>query len=447
MGPRPSSRSTDRWPGLPTATASFLGAASFLVLVLAAAVVTAGEVVQQVRTWTGPEKTRIVLDLSGPTPYRAERRGGSLLILLPDAASVREETRHLDDGRVGALTRRVGPGGAELEIALVGTASCRHFALPAGEGRPARIVVDVRPGVPATAAEIPAPLAVAVAAPPETLVVAIDAGHGGQDPGAIRDGVREKDVVLDIARRLAELVDAEPRLRAVLTRSDDRDVKLEERVRLAEAAGADLFVSIHANSSDRAATRGLEVYFLDEARAEEREGRALKDPRGAAGLLGLDEQTADDTVLPILMDLRQVSVVDRSRGLAERILAAARRSDTLDARVVKQGGYHVLRSLAMPSALVETAYLTNPRDRALLADPAGRREVARILGEGIRDFVAAERGEPVASLLSWSTWYEVRRGDNLWDLARRHGTSVREILERNHMDSDRLAVGQTLTLP
>lgn len=421
-------------------------AACCVVLLLLAGAATAGEVVQRVRTWTGPEKTRIVLDLSGPAAYRLEQDDAGTRIVLPGAAFARAGDVRLDDGRVGVLARRDAAEGAVLEIGLADGAGCRHFALPAADGRPARIVVDVRPGT----ATPPRPAAIAAPAParPETLVVMVDAGHGGQDPGAIRGGVREKDVTLDLALRLATLLDDEPGLRAVLTRDDDRTLRLAERVRLAEAARADLFVSLHANTAEDAGVRGLTAYFLAPERARDRRDRDLEDPRRAADLLGVSGAAADDPdVLPILMDLRQVSVLDRSRELAERILAAARRSGTLEARMVRQEEYHVLQSLAMPSALIETAYLTNPDDRALLGSPAGREAIAEVLRDGIVDFARARRGETPHAVSSWSTWYKVRRGDTLWELARRHGTSVREILERNHMDSDRLAVGQTLTLP
>lgn len=440
MGMRPITLKRFR-PAGRTARAAFCAG-----LVLLAGAATAGELVHRVRTWTGPEKTRIVLDLSGPAAYRLERDGAGARVVLPGAAFAQAGAERIDDGRVAALARRDAPDGAVLEIGLADAAGCRHFALPAADGRPARIVVDVR----MEAAPPPRPRAAGAPVPAraETLVVMVDAGHGGQDPGAIRGGLREKDVTLDLALRLAALLDAEPGLRAVLTRDDDRTLRLAERVRLAEAARADLFVSLHANTADDAGLRGLMAYFLAPERAADRRERDLEDPRRAADLLGVAGDAAGDPdVLPILMDLRRVSVQDRSRNLAERILAAARRSDTLEARMVRQEEYHVLQSLAMPSALVETAYLTNPDDRALLGSPAGREAIARVLRDGIADYARARRGESPHAGTSWSTWYEVRRGDNLWDLARRHGTSVREILERNHMDSDRLAVGQTLTLP
>ncbi len=441
MGMRPSSPSPSRRTGrLP------LTAAGLVVLLLAQGA--AAALIQQVRTWSGPEKTRIVVDLSGPTAYLAERHADVLTVTLPGSIFADEGADRLDDGRVLVATRRQAGGDAVLELALATGTAFRHFALPAADGRPDRIVVDVRPAPVPTSSPKPGPGAVAAPAEPETLVVMVDAGHGGQDPGAIRDGLREKDLTLDIARELARLLDEEPGLKAELTRDDDRTLKLADRVRLAESAGADLFVSIHANTADRADLRGLVAYFLAEAGSGEREERLLEDDRQAARVLGLDPAAAaDPDVLPILMDLRRVSVADRSRDLAERILAAARRSDTLEARKVKQDDFHVLQSLAMPSALVEAAYMTNPDDLALLSTPRGRRAIAAVIRDGVADYVAARRGGEGAAVQGWTTWYAVRNGDNLWELARRHGTTVREILDRNHMDSDRLAVGQTLNLP
>jgi len=202
----------------------------------------------------------------------------------------------------------------------------------------------------------------------------------------------------------------------------------------------------------------MEVYFLSLQGATDREARELADKENAAQLVGLDPaDRPDDLVMDILMDLRMSQVLRQSAGLSERMVTAAKSSDVMGGRKVKQAGFHVLKSLAMPSALVEVAYLSNAGDRKLLADKSSRRKIAMVLVEGILDWrrdwqggwqlagssVPAESGRRG----SWTHDYKVRRGDNLWRLAQRHGTTVNEISRRNNLENRSILVGQLLKLP
>jgi N-acetylmuramoyl-L-alanine amidase len=519
-------------------------------------------VVREVRYWTAPDHTRVVLDLSGKAAYEIRRVGNPDRIAVTVAGARFAGTAPLtvSDGLLQGIRRNPLRGRAQVVLDLGQGARFRHFALPAQGGRPHRIVVDVfRPAiavappappgagataVPALAAEagpaagegasppegrleapdrpsgVPAdvqgdapsgaragvaadakmeesargtaegtaegigegtadeaagttPAAVAAAestngvvaeprpAPPRPFVVVIDPGHGGMDPGAIRSGLQEKDLTLDIARELARQIEAVPGYRAVLTRGGDYFVSLAERVRIAQKAQGDIFVSIHCNTNRRLAMDGMEVYFLSLQGATDREAQELADAENAADLVGLaPDEAGDDSVLSILMDLRMTRVLDQSSRLAEEILAAARRSPVVAARKVKQARFQVLRSLAMPSALVEMAFLSNERDRRLLATAAGRRQLAGLVREGLFSYrghgetqlagaVAAprQRSAPAASGASWSRKYKVRRGDSLWRLAERHGTTMEEIVRQNQLRSRELRVGQRLRLP
>jgi len=499
-------------------------------------------VVREVRYWTAPDHTRVVLDLSGKAAYEVRRVGNPDRIAVTVAGSRFAGTAPLpvNDGLLQGIRRNPLRGRAQVVLDLGQAARYRHFALPAQAGRPHRIVVDVyRPasaaaapappgdamamapalaaGVGTATGEGPAPsaappggasgpvgapagaptgaraeetaggaaggaaeraagdtpAAVAAAesthgaaaepgpAPARPFVVVIDPGHGGMDPGAIRSGLQEKDLTLAIARELARQVEAVPGYRAVLTRSGDYFVSLAERVRIAQKAQGDIFVSIHCNTNRRLATDGMEVYFLSLQGATDREAQELADAENAADLVGLaPDEAGDDSVLSILMDLRMTRVLDQSSRLAEEILAAARRSPVVAARKVKQARFQVLRSLAMPSALVEVAFLSNERDRRLLATAAGRRQLAELVREGLLSYrglgetqlagaaaAPAERPAPPASGASWSRAYKVRRGDTLWRLAERHGTTMDEIARQNRLRSRELRVGQRLRLP
>ena len=185
----------------------------------------------------------------------------------------------------------------------------------------------------------------------------------------------------------------------------------------------------------------------------------MANKENAAQLVGLDPaNTHDDLVMDILMDLRMSQVLHQSANLSERLVTAAKSSGVVKGRKVKQAGFHVLKSLAMPSALVEVSYLSNSADRKLLADRASRRRIAMVLVEGILDWrrdqqdrlqlaVAPAERTPAGENPAWTRKYQVRRGDNLWRLALRHGTTVNEISVRNQLEDRSILVGQMLKLP
>ncbi|MBK9302991.1 MAG: N-acetylmuramoyl-L-alanine amidase [bacterium] len=464
----------------------------YLLLAIAPAA-RAGVVIDQIRFWTAPDHTRVVLDLSGPAAYDLRRVTGPDRISVNIAAARFRDTGTLEvgDGTLLRVRRNALSGRAQIVLDLAGDLAYRHFALKAADGRPDRIVIDVfraagAPPAVVTPAKSPdaAPDAApagtgadttaaatggsepAVPAPADTagsgdgklppreptatrpVTVVIDAGHGGMDPGAIRKGLREKDAVLAIALELAKLIDAREGYRAVLTRKGDYFVSLADRVRIAKEAGGDLFVSVHANTHRNTAINGMEVYLLSQQKATDREARELANKENAADLVGLAPQERDDdAVLAILMDLRLSQVLTQSNRLAEHLLQEARRSRVVAAKKVKQAGFQVLRTLAMPSVLVEVAYLSHRGDRALLESAEGRRKLARILCEGI----FAWRGErplaPATKAAEWQTRYVVRRGDSLSALAQRHRTTVKAIKDRNRLKTDRVLVGQKLLLP
>jgi len=215
-------------------------------------------------------------------------------------------------------------------------------------------------------------------------VVVIDPGHGGLDPGAIRGSVREKDVVLEVSLELARLLNDLPGYQAVLTREADYYPSLGRRVELATEHNGDLFLSVHCNTHKRKQVGGMEVYFLSLQGATDREAQELADKENAADLVGLDSrQQYDDLVVSVLMDMRMTMVLQESARLAEQLLFTADASAVVKKRKAKQAGFQVLRSLAMPSALVEIAYLSNSEDMKILKNSEGRAQLAAVLAEGV----------------------------------------------------------------
>jgi N-acetylmuramoyl-L-alanine amidase len=455
-------------------------AAVFLLLILLSATArpaaAAGPEVLRIRHFTGPDYTRVVLDLSRPCSYEVREIKEPRRL----AINVRYGSFRLDgsipvgDGLVKRIRQNPGPERAQVVIDLDRAFTFKSFSLPAADGRPDRVVVDVfrsaeqppaQPVHGGTATRrqetvpprdhdlLPGGGGRVKAGRPFTVI--IDPGHGGLDPGAIRgkgkNQIQEKDVVLDVSREVARIINGLPGYRAVLTRNTDYYPSLARRVEIAREKEGDLFISVHCNTHRKKSVSGMEVYFLSLQGATDREARELADKENAADLVGLDSrQQHDDMVMNILMDLKMSQVLHESSRLADHLLESAGRSGVIQSRKSKQARFQVLRNLAMPSALVEIAYLSNPEDRKVLESADGRQVIAESMVEGIlawqRDHMAlALLGRQVPA--AWTRQYSVRRGDSLWDIARRHNTTVVEITRRNNLNSRSIMVGQVLRLP
>jgi N-acetylmuramoyl-L-alanine amidase len=219
------------------------------------------------------------------------------------------------------------------------------------------------------------------------IVIAIDAGHGGQDPGASgASGTREKDVVLAIARALARRVDNEPGMKAYLTRDGDRFIPLRERMNLARKARADIFVSIHADSIRNRDVSGSSVYVLAEHSASNEAARWLADNENAADLKGgVSLADKDDQLASVLMDVSQTASIGSSMVAAERVLTQLDRVGTIRKTSVQRGPFLVLKSPDIPSMLVETAYISNPGEERKLRTPAHQQAIAEAIFGGVRE--------------------------------------------------------------
>ncbi|HWL61279.1 MAG TPA: N-acetylmuramoyl-L-alanine amidase [Steroidobacteraceae bacterium] len=216
------------------------------------------------------------------------------------------------------------------------------------------------------------------------VVVAIDAGHGGDDPGAIgKGGTREKDVVLKIAQELAKRVNAQPGMRAYLTRNDDRRIPLPERTRLARVAGADIFISVHADSVPRSEVTGSSVYVLSEKGASSEAARWLADQENAVDR-GRGER--EDPLASVLVDLSQTASIGLSADAAQHVLAQLDRVGTVRKTRVQSAAFVVLKSRDIPALLVETAFISNPGEEKKLRTPAHQQAVADAIFKGVLEY-------------------------------------------------------------
>jgi N-acetylmuramoyl-L-alanine amidase len=326
---------------------------------------------------------------------------------------VAEGDPYIDKLRVG----RNRPGVVRLVIDLKGEVKPQVFTLkPVGQyGH--RLVLDIYPVVPIDplAALIeadgklpktderrfvdPVPAAPPVPARPKVArlaTIVIDPGHGGEDPGARgRLGSREKDITLTIAKRLKELIDAEPDMRALLTRDGDFYVPLQTRVDKARRVRADLFVSVHADAFIRSTARGSSVFALSERRATSEAARWLAKKENEADLVGgVNIDVKDKYLAQTLLDLSQTATIDHSLRLGNAVLGALGQVNTLHKAQVEQASFAVLKSPDVPSILVETAFISNPEEETRLNDEAYQIQLARAILGGIKRYLAKNPPRP-----------------------------------------------------
>lgn len=268
------------------------------------------------------------------------------------------------------------------------------------------VPTTIATGVPTTIATgVPAPVARAAPPPAEVaqfktfeqvlgargmrpLVIAIDPGHGGQDPGAVGlNGSREKDVVLAISRELARQINARPGLSAYLTRDNDVFIPLAQRAKLARTAKADMFVSIHADAAENRKAVGSSVYVLSLKGASSQRARWLADKENASDLIGGVRLTqTNNTLTSVLLDLTQSGRMKASEDAAGEVLDGLKRVGNNHKPHIERANFAVLRSSDMPAMLVETAFISNPEEERRLRDPAFQRKVANAVLDGINTF-------------------------------------------------------------
>lgn len=222
------------------------------------------------------------------------------------------------------------------------------------------------------------------------VVIALDPGHGGEDPGAIGpSGLQEKQVVLSIARRLREQLEALPNVRVMMTRDSDFFVPLGERVRKARRVQADLFVSIHADAFMNPQARGASVFALSQSGASSTAARWMAQRENAADLVGgVNIATRDQTLLRTLLDMSTTAQIRDSLGVGREVLSHMGRIGRLHKGQVEQAGFAVLKAPDIPSILVETGFITNPEEEAKLADADYQQRVAQALASGIQRWLA-----------------------------------------------------------
>lgn len=434
--------------------------------------------VENVRLWRAPDNTRLVFDLTGPAEHTLftlsspERividiNGASFsanvdALALEDTplTGVRSAPREQNDLRVVLdLSRRVNP---------------KSFSLPPNQQYGHRLVIDLfDQDQPRESLSVPAPAASAPGLPTQQptrsadeagkrdIVIALDAGHGGEDPGAIGPGgLREKEVVLSISRELKTLIDAEPGFKAVLVRTGDYFIPLRRRTEIARKHNADLFVSVHADAFTRTSAFGASVYALSDGGATSETARLLADRENRSDLIGgvggVSLGNKDQVLASVLLDLSMTATLSASLDVGQQVLSSIGRITPLHKRRVEQAGFMVLKSPDIPSILVETGFISNPGEARKLSTRAHQQALARAMHSGIRDYF--HRYPPPGSRLAAlkasgglqsqrPSEHTVVRGDTLSMIAARYDISVASLRQSNNLGNDQIRVGQVLKLP
>jgi N-acetylmuramoyl-L-alanine amidase len=406
-----------------------LVALTAIILAVSLPVAAAPPGLSAVRYWTAPDHTRVVCDLTSEASYstRVLRDPDRVVVLIVGGTIAgAEKVTPVGDGLVDRVRINQLSGGAQVVVDLRAPSANTVFPLGPYMNKPHRVVIDVfkRDG-----SNEPQCLFESAGARPR--VVIIDPGHGGEDPGTLGNGVlKEKDIVLDIGRRLASLLEARGGYSVRLTRDGDYFVGLRKRKEIANSCGGDIFVSIHANSAPNRQAKGTEIFYVSPRGASDQAASELADRENAADLVGGVSPDAAADVLSILVDLKMSDSVEKSSDLAG-LMAEELQRDKFSATCVKQAGFVVLKQLEMPSVLVEVGFLTNSLDVKKLKGSDYRSEYAACLAEAVDRYF--DRYAP--ALAAGNGKHKVAPGETLWSIARRYNITVEELRSWNGLDA------------
>ncbi len=404
---------------------------------------------EQIRISHSSDKTRVVLDMSAKPEYSAFRlTGPDRLVVDLNRTRLKANLKALESA--SPLIRRIrtsnpqGEGDLRLVVDLAQSASHQIQVLGKSAQGYHRLVVDLKP----TSRN---PTAVS-AQPGRNVVIAIDAGHGGKDPGSIGPkGTYEKDVVLPIAQKLKAKIDALPGFEAFLVREGDYFVSLDSRSAKARQKKADLLVSIHADAFTSPQPRGASVWVLSLRRANSEMGRWLERDDKLSELRGIGEvisqSSQDDPHLQrTFLDLARENSMMESQALASSMLSQLGRVTQLHKGKPQFASLAVLKSPDFPSLLVETGFISNPQEERQLKDTGHQRNLANALAVAIQAHF--RDNPPRDSLLAQrQQTHRVQRGESLSLIARRYSVTVAAIKQANQLNTDTVRIGQELVIP
>jgi len=427
--------------------------------------------VEEVRVWRAPDHTRLVFDLSGEVEYKLFTLDNPARVVIDiEGSSLGGDLSSLDfnESPISGMRSAIRDGDTlRMVIDLVVEVEPRSFTLAPNSEQGDRLVVDLYDESPS--ADAPRNTNIissnSTGAPRgderRNIIVAISAGHGGEDPGGIGfDGkLREKDITLKIARALFNQLERMPGYTPIMIRDGDYYVELQRRSEIAREKRADLFVAVHTDWYRTSRANGLTIYALSGDRADRENSRRVAHKENNADLLGgvggdLDLSSWDDDVALTLVSLQMAWSMEQSLIAGTRVLESLDGMTRLRRDKVQQASLEVLKSPDIPSMLIETGYLTNPDEARRLNTSAFQQKLARGIAQGVMNYFY--EAPPEGSLVAWQKVngivpmpgiYTVKRGDSLSVIAQRYNVSLAELKSVNSLSSNTIHVAQELTIP
>jgi N-acetylmuramoyl-L-alanine amidase len=363
--------------------------------------------IRNARLWRSDGNLRLVFDLSGPVHYKTFTLSAPerLIIDVTGADLVGDFSQLAFAGSFIRSIRsgRFGQGDTRIVLDLGNPVQLNSFLLPPQDGQGHRLVLDLKTAVPLQIAQAPDGI-IAKPHPKRDIIVVVDPGHGGKDPGAVGSkGEREKDVVLSIAQLLAKRLKREKGFDVKLVRNDDVFVPLRKRVEIARKHNADMFISVHADAAPRLTASGASVYCLSEGGATSATARFMAQRENGADLLGatrlLSLKDKDPMLAGVILDMSMNATLAASLQLGSTVLGSLAGITTLHQKRVEQAGFAVLKSPDVPSILVETGFISNPRDSQRLVTARHQQAVADGLFEGLQRYF--QKNPPANSYIAW----------------------------------------------
>lgn len=480
-----------------------IGLLSLQLLIAAQTLAQTNQGVESIRVWHSPDSTRVVFDITKTVDYKMfELSNPTRVVVDIENASLPKRLPKLDSSNKHLSLIRTGrpkPTTARFVFELKKDLSPKSFLLTPNKLYGYRLVIDfeekkAKPILEQTIKEVAEPQPEVVSQPPQNstantqqpnqtatvsqplivndgrdlrpLVIAIDAGHGGEDPGAIGfRGTYEKKITFEIATRLKQVINQDPAFNAFLVRTGDYFIDLHKRRMIAKSKNADMFISIHADAFHKRSANGFSVYALSQRGATSAMARALAAKENASDLIGgVSLADKDDVLAKVLVDLSMNNTISESVNFGGRVLQKLKQHGRLHSKRVEQAGFAVLKSPDIPSILIETGYITNPNEEKNLRSSRHQDKIAKAVYGAIKEYFEQTPYRSNTQYASVSVdnnsntyqslvkpnrprYHKVKRGDSLSRIAAKYGVSVRSLKRENNLKSNVAVLGKRLKLP
>lgn len=432
------------WPGC-----FFLLTLAVTILALAATESRADTEILNIRHWTAPDHTRIVLDADSVPEFKVSQENDMLFLNLKKTSLGNAIPRQWSLNKPGVSTLRfeqIDADQLQIEIHLVEYQKVDVFKLKKFQDKPDRIVIDIY--LKETVPEIAAQPKIS-ALPKKKRIIVIDPGHGGEDPGAIgKSGTYEKNIVLQISRAIEREINGIDGFHAVLTRNGDYYVSFNQRLKKARDLNASLFLSIHADAARSRIARGSSVYCLSTGAASSEAARLLAHNENLSDILGgVPENELNNESNFILVDMFQTNTINLSKLYAEVLIKHLESVNCMKYEIVQEAPFRVLKLPNIPAVLIETAYLSNPGEEHLLKKKDFQKKIAQAIATSVSDYFASSVKDDENEVMP-TRLYTVQRGDTLFLIAKRFNTDIKTVLDLNGMEADKkLRIGQKIVVP